>query len=1035
MMGHFNANYPDADQFDLQNRGILLMRDCKPFGSLLWAVLLVVAATFGLNGCGNVNDVAHPNNAPVANAGPDLGSVASGTRVTLNGSGSTDPNGNPLTYSWTFLSKPAGSAAVLANPTSVTPSFTVDRSGDYVVQLIVNDGGMNSAPDSAIISTNNVAPVANAGPDQGGKAPGSLVTLDGSASTDGDGDPLTYSWTLLTKPAGSAAVLSGANTVNPTFTVDRAGDYTAQLIVNDGTVDSAPNNVIISTVNVAPVANAGPDQGGKALGSTVTLNGSASSDANGDPLTYLWSLTAKPAGSAAVLSSLTSVSPTFTVDFPGTYVAQLIVNDGTVNSAPNTVSISTVNVAPVANAGPDQGGKALGSTVTLNGSASSDANGDPLAFSWSLTSRPAGSTAVLSSLTIVNPTFTVDRAGTYTAQLIVNDGTLNSAPNTVNISTVNVAPVANAGPDQGGKALGSTVTLNGSASSDANGDPLTFSWSLTSRPAGSTAALSSLTIVNPTFTIDRAGDYTAQLIVNDGTLSSAPNTVNISTVNVAPVANAGPDQGGKAPGSTITLDGSDSSDANGDPLTYLWSLTAKPAGSTAALSGANTVNPTFTVDRAGTYTAQLIVNDGTLSSAPNTVNISTNNVAPVADAGPNQGGKLPGALVTLDGSGSSDANGDPLTYLWSLTAKPAGSTAALSGANTVNPTFTVDRAGTYTAQLIVNDGTLSSAPITVNISTNNVAPVANAGPDQGGKAPGSLITLNGSASSDANGDPLTYLWSLSKPAGSAAALSGANTVNPTFTVDRAGTYTAQLIVNDGTVDSAPNNVIISTVNVAPMANAGPDQGGKALGSTVTLNGSASSDANGDPLTYLWSLTAKPAGSAAVLSSLTSVSPTFTVDFPGTYVAQLIVNDGTVDSAPNTVFISTVNVAPVANAGPDQGGKAPGSTVTLNGSGSTDANGDPLTYSVVTQHADRQRRGPIESHQREPDLYRRPRRHLYGAAHRQRWHAGQRTHYREHLYRECRAGGQRRPGPDRGGQRVGHPGWQRQLRCQRGSAHV
>ena len=304
-------------------------------------------------------------------------------------------------------------------------------------------------------------------------------------------------------------------------------------------------------------------------------------------------------------------------------------------------------------------------------------------ISWSL-SKPAGSTAVLANPTSVTPTFTVDRAGSYTAQLIVNDGTVSSAPNTVNISTVNVAPVANAGPDQGGKALGSIVTLNGSASSDANGDPLTFSWSLTSKPAGSTAVLANPTSVTPTFTVDRAGDYTAQLIVNDGTLNSAPNTVNISTVNVAPVANAGPDQGGKAPGSLITLNGSASSDANGDPLTYLWSLTAKPAGSAAALSSPTIVNPTFTVDRAGTYTAQLIVNDGTLSSAPNTVNISTNNVAPVANAGPDQGGKAPGSPVTLNGSASTDANGDPLTYLWSLTAKPAGSAAALSSLTSVN---------------------------------------------------------------------------------------------------------------------------------------------------------------------------------------------------------------------------------------------------------------------------------------------------------------------------------------------------------------
>jgi hypothetical protein len=198
----------------------------------------------------------------------------------------------------------------------------------------------------------------------------------------------------------------------------------------------------------------------------------------------------------------------------------------------------------------------------------------------------------------------------------------------------------------------------------------------------------------------------------------------------------------------------------------------------------------------------------------------------------------------------------------------------------------------------------------VNITSGNVGPVANAGPDQGGKAPGSTVILNGSGSTDANGDTLTYHWSLTPAPGSSAALSSLTIVNPTFTVDRAGTYTAQLIVNDGTVDSAPDSVIITSKNVAPVANAGPDQGSIALGSLVTLDGSASSDANGDPLTYSWSLTAKPAGSAAVLANPTSVSPTFTVDLTGKYVAQLIVNDGTVNSAPNTVNISTVSLTPV-----------------------------------------------------------------------------------------------------------------------------
>ena len=69
-------------------------------------------------------------------------------------------------------------------------------------------------------------------------------------------------------------------------------------------------------------------------------------------------------------------------------------------------------------------------------------------------------------------------------------------------------------------------------------------------------------------------------------------------------------------------------------------------------------------------------------------------------------------------------DGDPLTYSWSLTA-PAGSTAALSNPSIINPGFYVDRSGTYTARLIVNDGVLNSAPDTVVVSTQNSRPVAS----------------------------------------------------------------------------------------------------------------------------------------------------------------------------------------------------------------------------------------------------------------------------------------------------------------------
>jgi hypothetical protein len=466
---------------------------------------------------------------------------------------------------------------------------------------------------------------------------------------------------------------------------------------------------------------------------------------------------------------------------------------------------------PVANAGTDQVAE-LGLAVNLDGGGSSSPDGNSLEYQWRIVSTPAGSAVKLDDSTLVNPVIIVDQRGSYVLELTVSDGVLHSEPDTVIIKVVNTPPVANAGPDQS-VFVGQTVLLDATASTDHEGDALSYQWSIINKPAGSNSILSNVASAMPELVIDSHGVYELYLVVHDGSDSSAADTVLLNVGNVKPVAQAGLDQAVKI-GQTITLDGSASTDADGDALSYRWELLSQPADSSTQLSSSDTAITTLIIDAHGSYQLQLVVNDGFGDSGADIVLLDVINVKPVAIAGPDMSVYV-NDVVTLDAASSTDGDGDDLSYQWSLLSKPPGSAAVLISQTTVNPELNIDKHGLYIVQLIVGDGIVESEPDTVVLNVINVRPVANAGTDQT-VTKGSDVILNGTGY-DADGDVLSYQWSLlSQPAGSQVTFVNPATQVSQFVTDQVGVYIAQLITDDGQLGSEPDTVTVTAVNQAPV---------------------------------------------------------------------------------------------------------------------------------------------------------------------------------------------------------------------------
>ncbi len=410
---------------------------------------------------------------------------------------------------------------------------------------------------------------------------------------------------------------------------------------------------------------------------------------------------------------------------------------------------------------------------------------------------------------------------------------------------------------------------------------------------------------NQTFTITPNNNYKISDVQVDGVSVGAVTSYTFSRV---------------AAGHTIT--------ASFALNTFTITPTAQANGSispASAVSVNNGSSQTFTIIPNTNYKVSDVQVDGvsvgavgsyTFSnvSANHTITVSFSALAqpPVAEAGPDQT-VARGAAVTLNGNNSVGRASPIASYLWTQTGGPA---VSISHANAAAASFKAPsvvaggRALTFMLTVTDQSGLKSTDTCIVNLTYINQPPVAGVGPDQT-VSPWTIVTLDGTKSTDPEGSALTYYWE--QIDGPMVAISQSNVAQPTFVAPEfaagGASLTFRLTVADyyGLIARKTCMVNVTTLSTGPSAVVGSNQtvGG---GRVATLDGSGSTDSGSVLSSFLWNQTG---GSPVTLSDPTAFMPTFTAPRSGadpnpmTFMLTVKDQDGLISRATQTVKVNYV----------------------------------------------------------------------------------------------------------------------------------
>ena len=443
---------------------------------------------------------ATPNSPPEAYNQSVSVNEDSSVFITLN---ATDPENDLLTYSIVY-----GPFNGTLNGTVPAVTYTpyANYNGADSFTFLANDGrtDSNNATVTITVEPVNDKPVADSQ---------SVITTQNTSvnitltASDVDDDSLNYS--IVSEPL-NGTLTGTAPDVTYTPNPDYNGPDSFTFNANDGNANSsiATVSITVTAVNNPPVANAnGPYTGIE--GVAVTFNGSGSFDPDGNSLTYVWDFGDGNNG--------TDMSPTHTYDANGTYTVTLIVNDGIVNSDPDTTNVTIDDVDPVASFtsdSPKPEGVAM--TFTDNSTSYDDIT------SWNWDFGDGGTSSMQ------NATYAYTQNGTYTVTLTIKEADGDTSKATQSVTATDKDPTASFTYSPATPVVDELVSFTDTSTSYDN--ITSWSWDFGD---GNTS-----TDQNPTHVYTNADTYTVNLSVTeaDGDADTTTTQVTVTEANTMHIA-------------------------------------------------------------------------------------------------------------------------------------------------------------------------------------------------------------------------------------------------------------------------------------------------------------------------------------------------------------------------------------------------------------------------------------------------------------------------------------------------------------------